>query len=77
MNKHKRKNETFARGRKGRKGRTPSQRFDPDRDYINRAIDDYIKKGGKIKRVVIEDYDLDVIINNTGDRPADDWLLSC
>ena len=64
--------QMITKSRKGKK----SKGFDPNRDYLNDAVKDYLERGGRIKKVVdiTEDYDQfgtvqDALI------PADDFLM--
>ncbi len=53
-----------------------SKGFDPNRDFLNEAVKDYVKRGGKITKIidVTEDYDRFCGHNETL-PPADDFLM--
>lgn len=42
-----------------KKTRKPSKPFNPKRDFVNEAIKDYLKRGGKIKKIIEEHEDYD------------------
>ena len=55
------------------KGKATS--FQPNRDYINRAVDEYLKSGGEIKPLVIDNRSYHVNSNISQIFEADDFLF--
>ena len=49
--------------------------FQPNRDYINRAVEDYLKSGGKIKPLVIDSRNFDLDRKTGLAYEADDFLF--
>ncbi len=65
-----RKSITKSRKRKKTKG------FDPNREYLNDAVKDYLDRGGKIKKIVDVSDELDQIRGFQGNSlPVDQFLL--
>ncbi len=59
------------RSRKGMKS------FNPNREYLEQAVEDYMNKGGKITRIVeVDDADYEQLATHREYvSPADDFLL--
>ncbi len=49
--------------------------FQPNRDYINRAVDEYLKSGGEIKPLIIDKRNYDVNSKIGLFYEADDFLF--
>ena len=63
--------KSIAKNRKQKK----SKAFDPNRDYLNSAVKDYLQRGGKIKKI-IDVEDGDPIGHLDGGRlPVDQFLM--
>jgi len=59
-----------------RKTRKP--KFDPSSKYINEAVEEYLKRGGKITRLIIEEETPVEIISNYADSHLNPGLeLAC
>lgn len=63
---------SVTKNRKAKK----SKGFNPSRDYVNDAVNEYLKKGGKITKIieVPDEFDPSGPFREPG-LPADDFLL--
>jgi len=61
-------------GRRGRRSKNTS--FNPNTEYVRKATDEFLKKGGKVTKVldVTTDYD-EFLAHRERMNPADEFLL--
>lgn len=59
--------------RKGRKPKKRPKSFNPNRSFINNAVDEFLKNGGTIKKIEIDDEAYQAFIKMR-DAAADDFL---
>lgn len=59
----------WRRGRKSKK----SISFNPNRNYINDAVEEYLKQGGKIKKIEMDEEAYKAFVKMR-DAAADDFL---
>lgn len=65
--------QTITKSRKNKK----SKGFNPNRDYLNEAMKDYIERGGKITKIVeVEDDYQNVTSFSDSGTFVDDFLMS-
>lgn len=59
-----------------RRGRRKSVSFNPNHNYVEQSVDDYLKKGGKITRIerINGSYQSFVSVTETNNS-ADDFLM--
>lgn len=56
-----------------RRRRTP---FSPSRGYLNKAVEAYLKNGGIISKITLDDKDYNHLAIRTGDlRDVDEFLM--
>ncbi len=56
--------------------RKKSKDFDPNREYLDEAVKDYLERGGKIKKIIDVADDLDQINGFQRNRlPVDEFLM--
>jgi len=48
--------DLFARERKN-PSPWKNNKFNPDQEYVDRAVDDYLRNGGKIQRIIVTEND--------------------
>ena len=54
---------------------TKKTRFNPNRDYVEKAVDDYLNEGGKITQIII-DKDTPLLFTPFNDcKNVDEFLL--
>ncbi|MDH5559349.1 MAG: hypothetical protein OEY59_00675 [Deltaproteobacteria bacterium] len=64
--------KTFVIARRRKK----STSFNPSKEYVNKAIEDYLKKGGKITKIVDLSDNLNEFISAPDVKsPADEFLM--
>ena len=63
----------MSQWRRGRRSKKKSVSFNPNRKYINSAVDEYLKNGGKITRIEIDDEAYQAFIKMR-DAAADEFL---
>lgn len=59
--------------RRGRKPKNRNVSFNPNRRYIQSAVDEYLKKGGTIKKIEMDEEAYQAFIKMR-DAAADDFL---
>lgn len=56
--------------------RKKSKCFDPNREYLNEAVKDYLNRGGKIKKIVDVSDEMDHVTGFQGNSlPVDEFLM--
>ena len=53
----------------GKQKKKQSKTFNPKRDYLNEAVKDYLRRGGKITKIVDETEGYDQIVNIPEELP--------
>ncbi|MCP4752989.1 MAG: hypothetical protein GY866_19045 [Proteobacteria bacterium] len=60
-----------------RRGRRKSVSFNPNHQYVEKSVDEFLKNGGKITRIerINGSYQNFVALNDSSSASADDFLL--
>lgn len=63
----------MSQWKKGRRSRKKGVSFNPNRNYISSAVDEYLKNGGKITKIEMDEEAYEAFVKMR-DAAADDFL---